>query len=274
MEKYQILLHKMQVKNENPIQYFLNTNDQKICMNDFLGKKITLSFLNEIHCTQCDRKIKKTFQGGYCFPCMQRLNECNNCMIHPERCLVEAGSCPHDDWAHQQCHQPHVVYLANSSGLKVGITRTCNQPSRWIDQGALQALPIFTTANRYQCGLIEVAIKKFAADKTNWRAMLKNDVPLMNLVDAKKTILSQANDDLKPILEKYEDAIALIDSDHVFEFHYPVLQYPEKVKSFSFDKTPEITGVLHGIKAQYLILDTGVLNIRNFGGYLVEVSVG
>ena len=268
-----IRLHKMQVKNENPIQYFLRCNEAKVCVNDFLGQKITLSFLNDIHCIQCDRKIKKTFQGGYCFPCMQRLNDCNNCMIHPERCLVESeGGCPHDDWAHQQCHQPHVVYLANSSGLKVGITRTGNQPSRWIDQGALQALPIFTTANRYQCGLVEVALKQFVADKTNWRAMLKNDVEMMDLVEAKKMLLSQADAALKPILEKYQDVIVSADTDHVYEFHYPVLQYPEKVKSFSFDKTPEISGVLQGIKGQYLILDTGVLNIRKFGGYLVEMA--
>ena len=270
--KHQIILHKMRVKHEQPIQYFLtNHNDEKLCMNDFLNQKITLSFLNQIFCIQCGRKTNKSFQQGHCFPCMRKINECNNCMIHPEKCLVELHGCPHDDWAHTQCHAPHVVYFSNASGLKVGITRTTNQPSRWIDQGAIQALPFLQTSNRYQCGLVEVALKKYVADKTNWRAMLKNTVTPLDLEDAKKTLLSQAEADLAPIFEKYQDAVSLLDQACVETFDYPVLQYPTKVSSFSFDKTPEISGVLLGIKGQYLILDTGVLNIRKFGGYLVEM---
>lgn len=265
-------LRKMQVQYGDAIRYFLALNNEKICLNDYLNQTISLNFLGEICCIQCGRKTNKSFQQGYCFPCMRRINECNNCMIHPERCLVEQGNCPQDDWAHQQCHQPHVVYLANASGLKVGITRTINQPSRWIDQGARQALPIFQTSNRYQAGLIEVVFKKYVADKTNWRAMLKNDVVLMDLALAKKDLLSQAAEDLAPILEKYSDAITGIESAEVRTFDYPVLQYPEKIQALSFDKTPEISGILQGIKGQYLILNTGVLNIRKFGGYLIRIQ--
>lgn len=273
MTNYPLILQKMQVKYENPIQYFLMSRDEKICLNDFLLQKITLRFLGEIYCIQCQRKTNKSFQQGYCFPCMRRLNECNNCMIHPEKCLVETGNCPHDDWAHAQCDQPHIVYLANASGLKVGITRTCNQPSRWIDQGALQALPIIQTHNRYQAGLIEVAIKKYVADKTNWRVMLKNSAVKIDLIEPKKTLLSQAQNELKTIIEKYQEAVSFIEENGVLEFHYPVMQYPEKVTALSFDKTAEISGVLQGIKGQYLLLDTGVLNIRKFGGYCVTVNI-
>ena len=52
---------------------------------------------------------------------------------------------------------------------------------------------------------------------------------------------------------------------------YPVEQYPEKVKSHNLDKTPVIRGKLQGIKGQYLILDTGVINIRKYSGYELRI---
>jgi len=261
-------LHKMLVYDAHPIQYELIFDNQKINVNLFLNKKITLEFLNEIHCIQCDRKITKSFQQGYCFPCMQKINECNNCMIFPERCLVETG-CPQNDWAHQQCHQEHIVYLANTSGLKVGITRMKNIPSRWMDQGAAQALPIFKTSNRYQAGLIEVALKNFVTDKTNWRVMLMNQVAPLDLLSEKKLLLSQAEKTLAPLLKKYPDQIILLDDKNSVTLDYPVMEYPKKITALSFDKTPKIEGILLGIKGQYLLLDIGVLNIRKFGGYSV-----
>lgn len=264
-------LHKMHVKHTSPIQYTLQSDEQTILLNDFLNKKIRLEFLGEIHCIQCGRKTKQSFQQGYCFPCMQKINDCNNCMIHPERCLVETGKCDPTNWAHQQCHQEHVVYLANSSGLKVGITRVKNMPSRWIDQGATQALPIFHTQNRYQAGLVEVALKAFVADKTNWRTMLKGNVPSIDLVAEKKSLLSQAEKDLLPMLKKYADEITEMTDKNSLTFDYPVITYPQKISTLSFDKTPVIEGVLLGIKGQYILLDSGVLNIRKFGGYCVQI---
>lgn len=266
-----IFLHKMHVKHTSPIQYTLQSGEQTIAVNDFLNKKIKLEFIGEIHCIQCGRKTKQSFQQGYCFPCMQKINECNNCMIHPERCLVETGRCDPTSWAHQQCHQEHVVYLANSSGLKVGITRVKNMPSRWIDQGAAQALPIFHTKNRYQAGLIEVALKAFVADKTNWRMMLKGNIAPIDLLAEKKSLLSQAEKNLSPILKKYIDEITELTEKNVLTFDYPVVTYPQKITSLSFDKTPLIEGVLLGIKGQYILLDSGVLNIRKFGGYCVHI---
>lgn len=264
-------LHKMHVKHENPVQYELMFNEDVLSLNVFLNKKIKLTFLNEIFCIQCGRKIKQSFQQGYCFPCMQKINECNNCMIHPEKCLVEAGRCDPTDWAHQPCHQSHIVYLANSSGLKVGITREKSVITRWIDQGAAAALPIFKTANRYQAGIIEVALKQYVADKTNWRVMLRKTPVPLDLLQEKKTLLSQAEKSLDLILAKYSDAVSMLPDETVTQFHYPVNIYPDKISALSFDKTPVIEGVLQGIKGQYLLLDQGVLNIRKFGGYVVEV---
>ncbi|MDP1574055.1 MAG: DUF2797 domain-containing protein [Coxiellaceae bacterium] len=261
------IIRKMAVSHQSTIQYHLNT----ICLNDFLDKKISLAFTGNIFCIQCNRKIKKSFQQGYCFPCMQKINECNNCMIHPEKCLVETGKCNATDWVHEHCHQTHLVYLANSSGLKVGITRTKNNPSRWIDQGAAQALPIFQTHNRYQAGIVEVAFKSFVADKTNWRVMLRENVVPIDLITLKKELLLQAEKTLEPILKKYLDEIIPISEDKIFTFNYPVLEYAAKINSLSFDKMPIVEGVLKGIKGQYLLLDGGVLNIRKFGGYEVAL---
>lgn len=264
-------LHKMSVQHAQPVQYQLTLNNHTITLNDFLAKKITLKFSGDIFCIQCSRKIKQSFQQGYCFPCMQKINDCNNCMIHPEKCLVETGQCDSSDWAHEHCHQEHVVYLANSSGLKVGVTRVKNMPSRWIDQGALQALPIFKTHNRFQAGLVEVALKNYVADKTNWRKMLSNAVVLMDLMIERNRLLVEAEKHIAPILKKYVGQISLLNHHTMMEFHYPVLEYPKKITSLSLDKTPVIEGVLQGIKGQYLMLDSGVLNVRKFGGYWVEV---
>lgn len=266
-------LHKMSVKQADPIEYSLMLDQEVIRLNDYLGQPIAIQFLGQIHCIQCGRQTKKSFQQGYCYPCMKKINECNNCIIHPERCLVESsGGCKEDDWAHAHCHQPQVVYLANSSGLKVGITRTSNQLTRWIDQGAVQALPIFQTKNRYQCGLLEVALKQYVADKTNWRNMLKGLVAPVDLQYSRERLLDQASDDLVGILEKYASDIKMLEGQSEVVFHYPVLSYPEKIKTHNLDKTPEISGILQGIKGQYLILDTGVFNVRKFGGYVVNFS--
>lgn len=264
-------LHKMHVQHENGVQYQLTLNNETIALNNFLNKKITFEFLGEIYCIQCGRKTKKSFQQGYCFPCMQKINSCNNCMIHPEKCLVEVGNCDPTDWAHQQCHQSQLVYLANTSGLKVGVTQIKNNPSRWIDQGAAQALPIFQTSNRYQAGLLEVALKNYVADKTNWRVMLKENIAHIDLKAEKTSLLMTAEKNLAPILKKYADEIILLD-ENALTFDYPVIEYLPTINALSFDKTPVIEGVLLGIKGQYLILDKGVLNIRKFGGYAVAFT--
>src|SRR3990167_6185275 len=267
-----IFLRKLATSHTTPIEYQLKFNNQSIPLNAFLNKPFFLEWTGEIHCIQCNRAIKKSFQQGYCFPCMQKINECNNCMIHPEKCLVETGNCDPADWAHAQCHQQQLVYLANSSGLKVGITQIKNNPTRWIDQGAIQALPIFQTSNRYQAGLIEVGLKEYIADKTNWRAMLMGNIAQLDLLAEKKHVLSQAEQKLAAILKKYSDAITILDDNRIFTFEYPVITYPKKIISLSFDKTSKVGGILLGIKGQYLIFDSGVINIRKFGGYQVVVG--
>lgn len=271
LKKFQGNLRKLCGKLVKPIQYELPIGDVRLPLNPLLGQNLRLSFLNVINCVNCGRKTNKSFSQGYCYPCMMRLAECDFCMIHPEKCHYAEGTCRDEDWAHSYCMQDHTVYLANSSGIKVGITR--HIPNRWIDQGAVQGLPIYTTKNRLHSGLVEVAFKEFVNDKTNWRKMLTNDLTLCNLPEKRDELFSLVKDRIDQIQEQIPDErIQVLTDSKVVELEYPVLQYPEKVSSLNFDKTPLIEGKLMGIKGQYLILDTGVLNIRKFSGYKVEVT--
>lgn len=263
-------LRKMPTKLDKKVSYSLLINDEKIALNPLIGKKIKLIFEGVINCIHCGRKTKKSFQQGYCYPCYQRLTECNLCMIHPERCLHGAGKCKEDDWVHANCMQPHIVYLANSSGLKVGVTRQTQVPTRWIDQGAIQALPIIKTSNRYQAGRVEVAIKQFINDKTNWRAMLKGENEPLDLMAERKQVQAFAGKAVEEVCQLFSPSdIQDAKGEDVVHIRYPVKEYPQKIVSLSFDKEPVIEGTLIGIKGQYLILDKGVLNIRKFGGYEV-----
>ena len=185
--------------------------------------------------------------------------------MRPETCHYHLGTCREPEWGLSNCFTPHIVYLANSSGIKVGITRKTNTPSRWIDQGAINALPILEVKTRLESGRIEVALKSFVADKTNWRKMLKNEVEPSSLVNTKNSLL-------KEVAGLVDDLDAKNPPDDVVNIDYPVLKYPTKVVSLSFDKTPVISGVLNGIKGQYLLLETGVLNIRKFSSYNLTIS--
>jgi hypothetical protein len=268
-------LHKMHTTQATPVRYELTLGEEKVALNDMLGHHVHLSHTGKIFCTQCGRLTKKSFQQGYCFPCFRRLNECNLCMIHPERCKHSEGDCKPDDWAHASCMAPHVVYLANSSGLKIGITRQTQVPTRWIDQGAIQALPIFSTQNRYQAGIVEVALKKFVADKTNWRTMLGQQNPKIELIAERERLFIEAEaaiDKARALFPATD--IILLQDQALEEFHYPVLEYPEKLRVFNLDKSASIGGHLIGIKGQYLLFDSGVINVRKYGGYEVTLGEG
>lgn len=266
-------LRKMESALNGVVDYTMVVGEHRISLKEHFNQPVRLAFSGNIYCVQCGRKTSKSFQQGHCFPCMRKINECNNCILHPERCLVEKGCCPLDDWAHVQCDKPHIVYLANTSGLKVGVTRETQVPTRWIDQGAMQALPIYRTQNRYQAGIIEVAFKSAVADKTNWRTMLKQDAINMDLLAERDRLQREVMSSIAPILEKYPDSIELLDETPVV-LKFPVSSYPEKISSLSLDKTPEVSGTLLGIKGQYWLMDTGVMNIRKFSGYDIEWQAG
>ena len=258
-------------KNQ-PVQYQLPIGEDLLPMNEHIGQTIKLSYKSEIHCVACGRKTNKSFAQGHCFPCFRSLASCDMCIMKPETCHYAAGTCREPEWGESHCFKPHFVYLANSSGIKVGITRGTQIPTRWMDQGAGQALPIFQVANRLQSGLLEVALKQHVSDRTDWRKMLKSDAEQQDLKAIRDELIEKCESEIMAIKhEQGEGAIQAID-EQVVDIKYPIEEYPEKIKSLNFDKQPDIEGTLMGIKGQYLILDVGVLNIRKFSGYNLQVD--
>lgn len=255
------------------VEYSLPLGEERLPLTPMLGKRMQLSFQQQINCVHCNRLTKKSFSQGYCYPCFQRLAQCDICIMSPERCHYAAGTCREPEWGEQFCMQDHYVYLANSSGVKVGITRGTQLPTRWIDQGAVAALPIFKVSTRLQSGLVETAYKAHVADKTSWQAMLKSTPPEADLAARAAELAELCAEDLSALQERFGlQAIQPLPDAEVQHISYPVLEYPTKVKSFNLDKIPDVEGCLLGIKGQYLIFDTGVINIRKYAGYHVEVS--
>ena len=275
MTEYTGHLHKMHTQLvDGKAQYELTLNGDALAMHEYIGRTVHIEFLDEIHCVACGRLTKKSFQNGYCFPCTQRLAQCDLCIVKPERCHHHLGTCREPEWGDQHCMQAHYVYLANSSGIKVGITRGSNIPHRWIDQGASQALPIAQVATRRISGLLEVAIAQHVNDKTNWRKMLKGSPEPVDLPALRDQLLAQVQTEIATIQQDHgEEALILLPDEAVVDITYPVEQYLEKITSMNLDKTPTFSGMLLGIKGQYLIFDCGVMNVRKFAGYHVRLSV-
>ena len=251
----------------NPVGYFLDLNDRgdTFSVNELIGREIRLEFTGEIQCIKCGRFTKTSFAQGYCYPCFISAPETEECVLRPELCKAHEGIAREMEYAKEHCLIDHYVYLAFSGGLKVGVTRHTQVPTRWIDQGAGQAIRVARTPNRYLAGIIEVDLKKHFHDKTNWKTMLMNlEQPFFDLVEEKQNAISL----LHPDFRKYA-----CDDDHVETIVYPVDAYPAKIASVNPHKTPIVQQVLTGIRGQYLLFDNGsVLNVRKYGGYQVQLS--
>ena len=275
MKKISGNLRKMKVElsNTDEVNYKIVIGNNLLPINSLLSKNIILNYHGVINCIHCDRKTNKSFSQGYCYPCFKSLAQCDLCIMSPEKCHFSEGTCRDPLWAENFCMQDHYVYLANSSVLKVGITRGTQIPTRWIDQGAIQALPIFRVSQRFFAGLVEVVLKKYLSDKTNWRTMLKGAPEKIDLKSSFKSIYPLIEKDIFRLQSRYGlQAIQLCENEPI-EIKFPVMEYPKKINSLSFDKTPRIEGKINGIKGQYLLLDTGVLNLRKFGGYNLDCFI-
>ena len=259
-------LRKMRSFYDTPVRYELPLyGSDTIPVSDWVGKDLKIVHTGEIFCVRCGRKTEKSFGQGYCYPCFSTGPENSPCIINPELCEGHMGIGRDAGWERQHHVKPHVVYLAISSGLKVGVTREDQVPTRWIDQGAYQAIILAETPYRRIAGEIEVALKAFLSDKTSWQRMLKNEVAEgIDLVEKKAEVAELLPDDYKDYLSK---------RNKVYQIEYPVIEFPQKVKSTNLGKTAELAGKLMGIKGQYLIFDEGrVLNVRSYAGYRCEIS--
>ena len=267
-------LSKMAVALDQPVSYQLTLGEDQLPVNEFLGKTLKFEYSGSIACTHCGRKTNKSFQQGYCYPCFKNLAQCDSCIVSPEKCHFHLGTCREPEWGETHCMKSHYVYLANSSGLKVGITRAENIPSRWIDQGAVQAIPILQVDTRYLSGLSEVLFKQHVNDRTNWQAMLKGSPQLLDMQASAQQLLAQCEAGITALQSEHGlQAVQYCQNAEVVDIHYPVLTHPEKVKSLNLDKAPCFEGQLQGIKGQYLIFDIGVINIRKYTGYQMTITL-
>ena len=264
-------LSKMRAELGEPVAYRLPLGDGELDLAPLVGHTLTLRFEGEIRCSHCGRLTKKSYSQGHCFPCSQRLAACDLCIVRPERCHYHEGTCREPEWGDAHCMQPHFVYLSNTSGLKVGITRAGQIPTRWIDQGATQALPIAEVATRQAAGFVEVALAGHVADKTDWRRMLRGSAEPRDLRAEAERLLGDCAGELEAVRARFGgDAFRLLPEAAPVSLEYPVLAYPDKIRSLNFDRQPEVSGRLLGIKGQYLIFDAGVINVRKFTAYVVS----
>lgn len=263
--QYRGVLTKMQTEIGTPIQYYLVFESDFIHVNQLLNKMISIKFIG-YQCLACGEN-KKIYRQGYCYDDFYKQPQVGDWIMRPELSTAHLGIEDRDLVYEKKVQlQPHIVYLANSSNIKVGVTRKSQVPTRWIDQGAHEAIEIVEAPNRYLAGITEVALKDHVADKTNWRKMLKNEIEDVSLTTYR--------DRLKEFIPE-EAQEYFIANNKETELDFPVLKYPEKLKSLNLEKTPAFSNVLKGVKGQYLIFeDDTVFNVRNSEGYVVEIAIG
>ena len=268
--------NKLEPFDIHDIEYSLRLGENKIDINQFLNHTISLTFTGKILCIACKKVIKKTYNQGYCYPCFTSLATCDRCITSPELCHYHKNTCREPEWGEKNCMIPHIVYLSNSSHLKVGITREHQQFTRWVDQGASQSLIIAKVQNRKEAGDLEIKFKSLIQDKTNWRKLVSEAPPIIN----QKEIITKAKHIINKLMntlnnderKKLEKKITL--NQKLNQFNYPILNYPSKIKSHDFLKHEKsIKKKLLGIKGQYLLFDDLVINIRKHTGYELIFSV-
>ena len=271
------VLRKMRTHADenNTVHYTLPIGDDVVDINALIGREISLTYNGEINCVHCNRKTKKSFNQGYCYPCLISLAQCDSCIIKPEKCHYHEGTCREPEWGETHCFNEHFVYLANTGTVKVGITRQITEgvSPRWMDQGATQATVMLRVPDRLTSGLVETMCKSHIADKTNWRTMLKGQPDSVDLLQVKDELLDKISDELEALKqEKGLQAVSEVSST-THDIHYPVNDYPVKIKSLNLDKDPSFSGVLNGVKGQYWLLDNDrVINIRKFAGYKATLT--
>ncbi len=240
-------------------------DDRRIPLNDRVGAGVRITFTGVVQCRHCGTRSARSFGGGYCYDCFSTLARCDLCVVSPDRCHYDAGTCREPAWGEAFCMQPHRVYLANSSGLKVGITRAGRELGRWLDQGAIQGLVVLEAETRRDAGLAEATIGTLLADRTDWRRMLRADVPELDLEGAWSRL--KASDLVLP------DGVRAADGRTVVRLHYPLVSTtpPEAVRRLD---QGDVSGNLKGMKGQYLLLGRDAFNVRAHAGFCVDIEFG
>lgn len=255
----------MQTEAGSPIQYYLVFEDSFLNVNQLLGKDFEINFMG-FKCLNCSKK-KKIYRTGYCYDCFYAIPQAGDWIMRPELSTAHLGIADRDLAYEQRAQlQPHVVYLAAASDMKVGVTRKTQVPTRWIDQGASWAIPLVEVPNRYLAGITEVALKDHFSDKINWKKMLCNEVSPIDLI--------MRRNEAQSLLPAEVRGYFATTPEKLYTLEYPVLEYPKKISSLNIATTPTYSGKLTGIKGQYLIFEDGtVFNIRSYEGFVVRIMV-
>ena len=258
------VISKMDTSLNEVVEYAFNIHNQKILMNDLIDSRIKISWKGKIMC-YCGEEKKKVYRSGFCYNCYWTLPQASQSIFKPELCTAHLNIEERDlAWEKNFQLAPHYVYIANSSGIKVGITRKTQGITRWIDQGASQAIILAEVPNRRFSGDIEVALKQHISDKTNWRKMLSAEPESVDMLKIKNQLSNYVPNELKKFISN---------DDTITQIKYPVYKYPQKIKSLKLEKVQEINAVLRGIKGQYLIFENNeVFNVRSHEGFIIDFS--
>jgi hypothetical protein len=263
---YRGILNKMntEITNES-VNYTLLVGNDKITLNNFIGEKIKIEYLQQINCIHCGRKTKTSYAQGFCYNCFRSLPETGENIMNPELDMAHLGVSRDMEWAKEVSLKKHFVYLANTGEIKVGVTRASQIPTRWIDQGADNAIIIAEAPNRHIAGTIEVYLKKYFNDKTKWKKMLSQENTQLNILEQK----NKAFELLHPEFKQY-----FLEDTELMRIKFPVKEYPEHIlQNINLEKAKTFKGTLAGIKGQYLIFNTGdVINIRKHAGFNVVID--
>lgn len=268
------ILSFMQAAASVPVTYVLHLDETQIPLNELLGDPLVIEFGGEIRCRHCAAMTRKSYGDGYCYPCFKTLARCDLCVVSPDRCHYAAGTCREPSWGEAFCMQPHVVYLANSAGAKVGITKSEHLPGRWLDQGATQALVIMYTATRHQAGCVEAALARHVADRTDWRGLIGRAADTLDLRSLAAQLRSVAAFELAALDRTFPNALRWAEAEVPVAFEYPVVRYASPAHGLVLSAEESVEGVLLGIKGQYLMFDTGVFNVRRHTSYRVTLARG
>ncbi|MBE50734.1 MAG: hypothetical protein CMP51_03485 [Flavobacteriales bacterium] len=259
-------IRKMSTSLKDVVEYTLEINDTSHVMNNYIRKHISISWKGSVICQSCQKLMKKFYRSNFCYKCFWESPLASQSIFKPELCTAHLNIKDRDlEWEKKFQIAPHFIYLANSSGLKVGITRGSQGVIRWMDQGASQAILIAEVPNRRFSGDIEVALKQYVKDTTNWRKMLSGEPDPIDLIQMKDDLIKHIPNDFK----KY-----IIKENNITSIKYPIYKYPKKIKSIKLEKVNRIEGVLNGIKGQYLMIDEDkVFNMRSHEGYIIDFTV-
>lgn len=222
---------------------------------------VDISVAHQFSCCNCKKNVKKLYSQAYCFPCSQKLARCDLCILKPELCHYDQGTCREPAWGEEFCMIPHIVYLSYTSDIKVGITRKNRLHTRWREQGALMGAALFETQNRHEAGVIEHQLKSYYKDQTAWRKMLQTHT--LDEQQFEQTF-KEASAHIRTLTQK--ETLTFTPS----RTHYLM---PSEVKATSLASTKEayqIQSPIIGIKGHYLLFPQGVVSTRSWLGRYVS----